>query len=282
KADKVDFNGKTHEEWAASGKDIGGIVADPKFVDAKNRDFRLKDDSPAKQIGFVPFDFSKAGVYGSEKWIERAKKFVTPIHPTVAPLPPFKLIDGFEAPRGTPLKKGVASDEGKNLIRLSKDNPASGEQCLEVVYAPGLRATFNPHFHYDPRYDQGRVRIAFSLRMQENSEVDCELRDKSSPYKVGPRFRASKGKLQLEGGQPPIPYPVNEWVRYEITAGIGDKSTGDWNLCLTFADGTKKEFKNLKFRHADWKSLYWFGFSNCVRTTEQTVYYLDDIVIANE
>jgi hypothetical protein len=71
-AGDVNFKGKTHKEWIELGKDVGGIVADPKFVDAEKRDFRLQDDSPAIKQGFVPFDFSKAGVYGDEEWIRRA------------------------------------------------------------------------------------------------------------------------------------------------------------------------------------------------------------------
>lgn len=52
---KVEFRGKTHEEWVEMGKDVGGIVADPLFYDAKNNDFRLKENSPAHKIGFQPF-----------------------------------------------------------------------------------------------------------------------------------------------------------------------------------------------------------------------------------
>jgi hypothetical protein len=51
---------------------------------------------------------------------------------------------------------------------------------------------------------------------------------------------------------------------------------------VTFADGTKKEFDRLKFHHADWRALHWLGFSNVVRTTDQTTYFLDDIEISNE
>ena len=243
----------------------------------------MREDSPAKQIGFVPFDFSKAGVYGEASWIQRAENFVMPIHPVVPPVPkplPFKLSDNFENPRYEPVIKGTASDEGKNLIRLTKENPASGEQCLEIVYAPGLERPWNPHLYYSPNYEQGRVRIAFSLRMQENAEVDIELRDKSSPYKVGPRFRVTKGKLQLDGKEHEV--PVNEWIRYEILTQVGEQSSNDWTLALTFADGTQQAYTGVQFRHADWRALHWFGFTSPAKSTDKTTYFLDDMEIGNE
>lgn len=58
---EVEFLGMSHDDWAASGKDVGGIVADPGFVDPDRNDFRLKPDSPALGIGFQPFDFLQAG-----------------------------------------------------------------------------------------------------------------------------------------------------------------------------------------------------------------------------
>lgn len=68
-----DFAGQTWETWRATGRDEGSIVADPLFVDPAARDFRLRPESPAAKIGFQPFDYTQAGVYGDPAWRERAK-----------------------------------------------------------------------------------------------------------------------------------------------------------------------------------------------------------------
>ncbi|MGE5419412.1 MAG: right-handed parallel beta-helix repeat-containing protein [Chloroflexota bacterium] len=69
----ISFAGQSFKEWQNSGKDVHSIVADPGFVDAAAFDFRLKSGSVAKKINFTPFDYSKAGVYGSAEWIKLAK-----------------------------------------------------------------------------------------------------------------------------------------------------------------------------------------------------------------
>ena len=44
----------------------------------KNLDFHLKPDSPALKIGFTPFDYSKAGVYGDPAWVKKANEVTYP------------------------------------------------------------------------------------------------------------------------------------------------------------------------------------------------------------
>jgi len=69
----VDFNGKNFAEWQTLGRDTDGVIADPLFRNPGARDFRLRRGSPALKIGFQPFDFTRAGVYGDRSWRRRAQ-----------------------------------------------------------------------------------------------------------------------------------------------------------------------------------------------------------------
>ncbi len=56
------FSGKSYEDWQKeTGKDLGGKVADPLFVDPDSNDFHLKPNSPALEMGFKPFEYLEAG-----------------------------------------------------------------------------------------------------------------------------------------------------------------------------------------------------------------------------
>ena len=57
--------GKTMlEKQRVNGVDVHSLAIDPLFVDPENGDFRLKPNSPALKLGFVPFDISKVGLHG--------------------------------------------------------------------------------------------------------------------------------------------------------------------------------------------------------------------------
>jgi hypothetical protein len=71
----VTFAGLSLEQWRQQKKhDEHSIIADPRFVDPRNGDFHLKPDSPALKLGFEPFDYTKAGVYGAAAWIAKANE----------------------------------------------------------------------------------------------------------------------------------------------------------------------------------------------------------------
>jgi len=64
----VMFADKSFSEWKKSGKDQHSVVADPLFIDPADFDFRFRNLSVARKIRFTPFDYSKAGTYGSDEW----------------------------------------------------------------------------------------------------------------------------------------------------------------------------------------------------------------------
>jgi hypothetical protein len=69
RARRTDFAG-----WRAEGRDAGSLIADPRFENPDHYDFRSSAGSPVSRIGFVPFDYSRAGVYGDAEWIKEAAK----------------------------------------------------------------------------------------------------------------------------------------------------------------------------------------------------------------
>jgi len=73
RTEDIKFGDVSFTEWKKSAKDIHSIIADPLFINPSKYDFHLKNNSVAKKIGFVPFDYSLAGVYGSEEWKNLAK-----------------------------------------------------------------------------------------------------------------------------------------------------------------------------------------------------------------
>lgn len=66
------FCGLPFREWRRI-KDARSVVADPMFRDPEAGDFTFRSLKTARRIGFVPFDYTQAGVYGSAEWKERAR-----------------------------------------------------------------------------------------------------------------------------------------------------------------------------------------------------------------
>ena len=105
-----------------------------------------------------------------------------------------------------------------------------------------------------------------------------EWRDDSNPYRVGPSIWIQDGKLKVRG-QEVLSLPVNQWVRFEIMAALGGRSTGTWNLTITVPDQPPRHFMKLKNGSPDWKTTRWLGFSSTA--TAKTVFYLDNIELTN-
>lgn len=54
------------DAWRSAGEDANSVVADPLFVDAAKRDYRLRPDSPAFRLGFVELPYERMGLRKTE------------------------------------------------------------------------------------------------------------------------------------------------------------------------------------------------------------------------
>jgi parallel beta helix pectate lyase-like protein len=285
----IDFVGMTFAEWQASGRDAGSQVADPLFVDPENGDFSLLPGSPAPDVGFVPFDYSLAGVYGDPAWIAEAASVAYPpveFAPAPPPPAPLEIHEDFEylALGAEPPRAQLSVEGGGDAIGVTDEAAAGSSLSLKVTDATSLTYRFNPHLYYNmivsdeviSQMAGGPTRCTFDLRFESGAEVQHEWRQWPSgmSYLAGPSFSIVDGVLKV-GGSDLLALSPGEWVRFEIETGQGDACDGTWDLTVTRPGHAPDAFGGLALGSLDWRKLTWFGFVS--NADAATVYYIDNI-----
>ncbi len=279
--DPVTFAGMDLPAWQKLGYDQHSVIADPLFVDAENNDFRLKPDSPALKIGFKPFDYSEAGVYGDAKWTERADQAKMPKLEVVPGPPSVAIHDDFEkTPAGSRPRIARVHVEGRgDVIEVTAEKAAAGKQCLKVGDTSGLKFSYNPHFYYSPGYKSGTMVCELDLLVEPRVRINYEWRDwRYSPYRVGPTLDIVQNRLIVRG-KTLLELPLDKWVRIAIAADLGKGNSGKWHLTVTPTGQPPQEFKNIENGSPVFEQVTWLGFTS--NATSESVFYVDNLSIEN-
>jgi hypothetical protein len=274
--------GLSFEQWQQLGRDKSSIIADPLFADPDRYDFHLDPNSPAIKLGFKPFDYTEAGVYGDRRWIRKAASIRYPQLEIAPEPPPVSINDNFEMiPAGQQPGTAQCNVENKgDAIVVTDETAAAGNKSLKILDAPGLQHAYNPHYVYTPNYSSGTARCSFDIRIGKDVQINHEWRDwRTSPYGVGPSLWFDGTRLKV-AGKTLLELPIDKWMHFEITAGLGNASRGTWDMTVTLPGRTPSQFKGLKNGNAKFSRLTWLGFSS--NATKQTVFYLDNIKLTNE
>ncbi len=276
----LDFSGRSLAEWQAEGHDRFSIVADPLFENAEAGDFRLKADSPAFRLGFEPFDYTRAGLYGDAEWVQNPRKITRPAFSPPPVAAPRRIAEDFEAlPLDTTAPGAHSNEEGAGTVRVSDMEASSGTQSLRFSDAPGLKVSYNPHMYYVPALRYGTARGSFAIRFGEGAEFYHEWRDNRSPYQTGPSIWYRDGALTANGeriGE----VPADTWVTISIACALGKEGDGTYDLTVTIPGEEPVERAGLSCGSPDFRSLDWFGFVS--NSTEAVAVYVDDVHIATD
>jgi len=279
----IDFVGLSLDQWREEqGHDVHSIIADPLFVDRDNHDFRLKSDSPAFKVGFQPFDYTQAGVYGDAAWIAKAHEVEYPPLEMPPGPPPVSVNDTFEKTAvGQPPRADQVHVEGKgDAITVTDETAALGNHSLKFTDADGLRYPYNPHLVYSPNHESGTTHCAFDMRIEAGVEINYEWRDwRATRYSVGPSLWIKGNQLQVEG-KTIMELPVGQWVHFAIAADLGKDNSGLWTLVVTLPGQAPKMFSRLKNENPTFEQITWLGFVS--NATTKTVFYIDNLQIDNE
>jgi hypothetical protein len=282
-ADRLRFYRRSFSEWQSLGLDRHSLVADPQFVDAGNRDFRLKPGSPALGLGFQPFDVRGVGLYGDLAWAGEAGHARCRVHPLPPPPPPpqpLEIDDDFEmTPVGRhPAHAHVSGEEQGASIVVSDERAAGGKHSLKVRDSKTLRPSWQPHFYYEPHITAGTVLQSFDVWMEKDAEFFTEWRDAAEyPRNVGPSVQLDGTGNVRVGGKTLAIVPSGQWVHVQIEARLGKGAPRTFRLTLIPSGGPGRVFENLPMSGDQFAELHWLGFSSTA--TQDTTFFLDNLKI---
>jgi len=266
--------------WQAKGKDVGSIVANPRFIDAERDDFRLRPDSPALKLGFMPIDSRHSGLYGEEDWVHLPRRYPDrPRNEVPVPVePPFVINFDFE-----PDVAGEAPIDGHPLlgarqaIIASADTAAGGQQSLKFVDAPGGPHAWTPHLYYRPTCSTGKFQLSWDMRNTRQAPASFYIEARQwdiDPYLVGPTVSVTPDGKVTAGKQTLGTIPLDEWVHVDIRFELGQGAAKVWQITLSIPKRAPVT-ATIPFSSPKFQKITWFGISST--SNAPGAFYIDNL-----
>lgn len=271
----------TFPEWQARGQDTRSLIADPLFADPARGDFTLRPGSPAANIGFVPFDWRKAGRLTSDgKPLTLAPRAFPPAPRKLPEFPPEAIAEDFESlrPGDKCLFGSTQEDPDAGRARVTAETAAGGRHSLKFTDAAG-KAFYNPHVTYRISFKRGLARVGFDLRWERGARFACELRDYNvagREFVNGPALQVGEDGALTSAGKRLAMIPAGQWVRLDMFCALGEGAAGAYEIALRTPDGRTARFDGLAFT-SPFKQFDWCGL--LALQNGPAVFYLDNLII---
>ncbi|NDP21050.1 MAG: T9SS type A sorting domain-containing protein [Paludibacter sp.] len=285
----ISFAGKTFEQWQALGKDNLSIKTDPLFVDPLNFNFTLKSGSPASQIGFIPFDISLSGVYGSTSWQTKAASTPTPEREAIKNVPaltPLQFDENFESlvvgtnpPYSVIAPVNVFPAAGV-WVGTTTEQSKSGTHSFKMSEGDNSLTGYLPEMTFMPCHFGGATTFSFDVRLASAGSpiLNLNFQDRSNVTSVYGFSLSFKDSALYVGSTKIVAIPKDQWVHVGIfNIKTGADANGKCDLTITLPNGTIVQ-KQLSVNSA-WNYLDFLEF-NMGGNLAQTV-YLDNLKLTN-
>jgi len=271
------------QAWLKLGQDEGSLIADPQFVNAAQRDYRLKPTSPAFRLGFQPIDLTGAGNYASadrrtwprpEEPVVREVLDYEPVAVTDKPQTPLRDYEDYAI--GEPERNADVGNKGEGAALVTDETAAAGKHSLKFTDAAGLGADFIPYVTYHVVQESGTLRMSFDLRWETGALMALDWRDDPYSYNMGPNLTTSADGWLSANGKRMLQLPPGQWIHVEIVCGLGPQATEKYTLTIGLPNTTPQVFSDVACSPA-------FQTLNCIVFMAVAdgpgVFYLDNLAL---
>lgn len=270
------MGGYTWDQWRARGLDARSVAADPLFVDAAGRDFRLQPGSPALALGFEPPDLAAVGLYGDPAWVALPqRKVFRPVHPEA--LPPAGrpqtrvIVDSFRDdleetdPGDVPAAGQATEHPGLASARVVTGAGRAGSRAIVFDEQPGAIPSAAPAMQYAVDWFEGEARVAFDIMpaRQEGVTFMVAWRDRFAAEMLpGPTVQILPTGDVRCGGRTLTRLPADAWTRLSITCPLGKAARGTFDLVVETEGSPPQTFARLPLPKASaaFHRVSWIGF----------------------